>query len=311
MLDDYFRDALEYDGTAGALDYLANAQHLMSFDSTQLNLESLCAWGLEMEVADAVLKSDPAVDHLEIEYIVASQLAQHNEVSRSIWEERGWYWPSFDRPIDTEFDEYPSSLFYQQRPTSDEQLRRFVLTARNDLGSLQWYLTAVPEDRFLVFHGCSWDSVRSICVMGSDPLYGPTGRPTDFGKGLYVTRDPEYAHWWALRPGNLRMADTPAIIVFSLPRDYKNRARVMEVAGETWKRCLRHFRKKTPVRIEGLSTAEIIEGLVCKDISSVNKCTSEPSPMRYHQMAFKHADPAELLRLEKVIVFRRSTRYPE
>lgn len=56
----------------------------------------------------------------------------------------------------------------------------------------------------------------------------------DFGSGFYLTKDLRYARWWALRPLNDRIDQQPAIIVLSLPDNYRSRMNLVELEGQDW-----------------------------------------------------------------------------
>lgn len=301
--DPYFKFALEYYGVPGALEALVKVPSLCGeLGQGDLSAQRLEDWGLNPDVATKVLASE-SLEHDGVAAVISAILALRN------CPEHGWPqpvdgWP-VRRPVDQVFLDSPLGIYLESSGVSHNIPKEVphVFTENGSVEYLKDRLADIGGDEVLLMHACSWTSVRRIHrKINLDASI----KVTDLGRGMYFSKEPEDSLWWALRSENINIGGYPAIMIFALPKNYREMFQVVEVEGDDWVSTVAHYRKDYEAP-PFLKDAEIIDGKVYASVRSVTSCKFMPSPAKNNQICVKSEEAADTLNLKLVIMYRQGT----
>lgn len=298
--NDYIRNAFEYDGLIGFFDYLEDiTSHELEYLPNRL--KSLMDWGLNDEVAAKVSSLGEDL-HWGPGKAIFSILRTANNIP-SFWPPTKEGWPA-DSPPNRIFKSTVKAIFHAAKgDLPDVELRSLIpIVFLSDPTRARAFLPEIPSNRIMVFHATSWKSCLSIEEGIS--LTRNSQLPRDIGSGLYLTEFQEYAMWLALEEPTRTISGQPAVIVYSLPRNYMRNCVSREISGDTWVQTVRHFRKGA-ILDWSPQNYDILKGPICRSANLVNTCEREPSPLPHQtQICMKKSSALRDLRRECIIFFK-------
>lgn len=293
----WLKSALELDGLPGFFDLFPRSPEFRNLHQIVPCKSSLIAWGLDEEAADIVHQADEC-EHLSITDITLGFLILSNGLEED-WQVTDEGWPA-DKPIDKLFFSSLTRLRAERRGLAWQGISDYPIIFADDPDNIQRYIPGIQENRMLVFHATSWSSAANI-ENYIDPSAN-YGRVLDFGTGFYCTSESDYCVWWSRRPFNDRILNCPAILVFSLPKNYPILCNRKILFGADWNRIIQKTRGDKQ-KYEG--PEDILEGAVCRDVSKVNCCMNPPEPSSADQICFRSPKATSLLKHERTICFRK------